>query len=323
MLTRFAENHPNFEFLRHTVNLGALANFRLLIESVETKYFLIISDDDFLMPNHINYGIQKLELHDCALSYMSATVTADMISRTFHFRNRGWIEGLYSPSESTVKRLVQEHFTSTGTIFRRCVREVFPDFPPLGDDHVSSVLLAGKFSHYITSRIGAVWTINEKRAVLYSGRRGSRKDIDKSLDFALAYINSLGEMLVKARLRCFVTTFYAKRRTIRSLYLISQNSRLMSNNGIINKLARKWRSLVLTVAMRFDTLKEFFDDAKLQRVTLPSRRVRKERTVGFSCDIPESTNGYLLNASITDRQHFTECIARLADAEKARSYLRL
>ncbi len=319
LLTKYARDFSNFEFARHAVNVGALGNFRALINSVNTKYFLIMSDDDFLMPHHLRYGVEQLERHTCVLSYISATVTADLTSRTFHVRNQGWVEGVYSPTENTVKNFIEEHFVSTGTIFRRDVTGIFPDFPPLGDDQVSSILLAGNFKHYITPRIGAVWTINESRTFLYSGRRGSRKDLERAREVALTFIASVADIPVKAKLRNFISRFYSRRIRLRELYVFSRSLPLKSKSFSIKSFTLKLRFIVILAIMGFDRAISVMEQFKVRGAVIFSRNVWRASAGGIFFDIPKSADGYLVNARISDRQQFIDCICDVLETLKAQA----
>jgi hypothetical protein len=50
-LKQLIENTPNINYTRNERNIGSLSNFKKCFESVETPFFSIQSDDDFILPN--------------------------------------------------------------------------------------------------------------------------------------------------------------------------------------------------------------------------------------------------------------------------------
>ena len=155
--------YDRIQYFRHPQNIGGLANFQSLIDSVNTPFYLLISDDDFILPWHIRKAVELLERNQASLFCSSATITANTIDQYLQVRNQDWKESLYKPSEDIVKRVKVEHFSSTGTVYRYCVLERMRCFHLLGMDDVLSIILSGSFPFVVTPLPGAVFQVHEKR----------------------------------------------------------------------------------------------------------------------------------------------------------------
>jgi glycosyltransferase involved in cell wall biosynthesis len=154
---------PRIEYHRHVKNIGALGNFQSLIDTIKTPFYSIISDDDFYLPGHIKTGIENLIGNPEAYFYASATATADLTNDVLYLRNQYLQEGFYTPSKKLSQSIAREHFTLTGTIFSIKIKDKISCFHQLGRDDLFSVMLTGCMPFLASPRIGAVFTINEKR----------------------------------------------------------------------------------------------------------------------------------------------------------------
>lgn len=163
LVNNLVSSDSRIEYHRHAKNIGPLSNFQSLVDSIDTPFYSIISDDDFFLPGHLEAGIKKLTTYPEAYFYSSATATVNLLKNKIEFRNQIWSEDFYRPSEELTCRISSEHFTSTGTIFSRKVLSKMNSFHSLGMDDVLSVLLTGCFPFVASPRIGAVFTVNEKR----------------------------------------------------------------------------------------------------------------------------------------------------------------
>ncbi len=58
---KLAEENNNVTYIRHRENLGSDRNYEIAFEYVNTPYFLILADDDFLLPDFLEKAIRILE----------------------------------------------------------------------------------------------------------------------------------------------------------------------------------------------------------------------------------------------------------------------
>lgn len=162
-------------YKRHEVNIGALKNFQSLIDRVEGEYYTIISDDDFMLPGHLENAMEAFSDSPQALLYCSSTVIVNTVQKKIKIQNQLWESGLYLPSVRTISKVIDEHFTSTSTIFKRDVIGIAGGFHLLGRDDIFSVLLAGAYPFYFNQNPEVVFTINEAR-----GRWSSVEYMDRN-----------------------------------------------------------------------------------------------------------------------------------------------
>lgn len=147
-------------YLRHKQNLGAQENAKRLFESVSTEFYIFISDDDFMLPGHLERGISALTTNKQCSVYFSPSIVVNTTSQLVKHVSTGWMEGAYTPSIDSLKKVSRDHFISTSTIFSRKLRPNFPMFHAFGLDDVFSVLLVGCFTFYVSQTPGAVFMIN-------------------------------------------------------------------------------------------------------------------------------------------------------------------
>lgn len=163
LMSNIISNDSRIKYHRHPENIGALKNFQSLIDEVATPFYSVISDDDFFLPGHLESGIKCLMAFPEAYFYSSATATVNLPLNSIHLRNQTWNEGFYEPSKKITCKVSNEHFTSTGTIFSNRVREKMGCFHSIAADDVLSVLLTGCFPFVASPRIGAIFTVNERK----------------------------------------------------------------------------------------------------------------------------------------------------------------
>jgi len=156
---------PRIEYHRHVKNIGSLGNFQSLTDTIKTPFYSIVCDDDFYLPGHIKTGVENLMGNPEAYFYVSATATANLTNDVLHFRNQYLQEGFYNPSKKLSQLIAREHFTSTGTIFSIKIKDKISCYHQLGMDNFFSIMLTGCMPFLASPRIGAVFTINEKRTL--------------------------------------------------------------------------------------------------------------------------------------------------------------
>ena len=67
--TRTVQTRPNVKYLAQQRNIGAFPNFRDALLAGTSKYVCYLGDDDYLLPDQVEKGIQYLEDHPGVLAY--------------------------------------------------------------------------------------------------------------------------------------------------------------------------------------------------------------------------------------------------------------
>jgi glycosyltransferase involved in cell wall biosynthesis len=199
LMRRLMATDDRIEYKRNQQNIGALSNFDCLVKSVETPFYALISDDDLLLPGHIESGVRALLENPEAFFYSSATITADLTKNILELRNQNWVDRLYQPTSALTRAVIDEHFTSTGTIFRRSLIPLMGGFHALGADDIFSVILVGCFPFCASPEPGAVYTISEGRGLFHGVRSltlekmliAAARDRKSVLDYSVSDITGL------------------------------------------------------------------------------------------------------------------------------------
>ena len=84
VVAELAKSDPRVRYHCHSENIGGLANFEYGISQVQTSFFSLLSDDDFLLPNFYMDAMAKLENYPeavfCAGSTIMANENADILA---------------------------------------------------------------------------------------------------------------------------------------------------------------------------------------------------------------------------------------------------
>lgn len=103
----------------HSKNIGAIKNFIYGMEHVESPFFTLLSDDDFLLPYFFELGMNALEETREAIFFAGATVRADFQGNIWDVPLNSWRDGVYNPPEGFIEMLKKGHPECTGIIFKR------------------------------------------------------------------------------------------------------------------------------------------------------------------------------------------------------------
>lgn len=155
-----AMNDSRIFYSRNQTNIGALANFKKLISSVDTDFYCILSDDDFLLPGFIEESVDILQTVDNLGFVCSPCYVADVKKKKITMRNTDWRSGVYEPSNEIIKKMYKSHFTSTGVVFRSHLIKKLNGFNSIGDDMLFLTMASAVFKFYVRRDFGAVFTLS-------------------------------------------------------------------------------------------------------------------------------------------------------------------
>lgn len=158
VVAEFAERYPNIRYLQRPENIGGLANMVAAVTSVDTPYFSLLSDDDYLLPDAYARAVASLERNPDAMFWAGVTIEVDTEGRVWNARLRDWPrEGLYCPPEGALAMTHGRAPTWTGVIFRREVldRFGFVDTKAQGPSDLDYLLRLGATFPYVFERFPA------------------------------------------------------------------------------------------------------------------------------------------------------------------------
>jgi len=110
-------------------NIGANANFVYALDHVQTDFFVILSDDDLLLPGGLQRAIGAFSTYPQALFVASPVLMVDPTGRVLRVVGV-WPPGLYDVPGGLLEMVGREHFTWTGTVFRRAALQLVGNLDP-------------------------------------------------------------------------------------------------------------------------------------------------------------------------------------------------
>lgn len=295
---------------RHPKNMGAKGNYESLINSVTTPYYAIINDDDFLLPDHLETGMRLLLKYPEAYFYSSATVTVNLTRNKIEFRNQSWDEGFFKPSKELTCKVIGEHFASTGTIFSSRILSKVGCFHPIGMDDVLSVLLTGCFPFVVSPRIGAVFTVNEKRDRWYFQKMLSLEEILKAGALDRKFVINYSCQETELYLLKYLEYYYGDSIQRKAIYSYRYEDKLIIENICEKKFFEK-----IFESFFLKTLKMHAPNCFLDLLTNLRFLIRKyiygifvesKLTLNFN-----SSLDYLKNSNLEKKQNFYNDLQRL------------
>lgn len=159
-----AATDPRVFYHCHATNLGASENFDFGLRQLETPFFSILSDDDYLLPGFYQRALAGLAEHPEAMFWAGVVLNVDMDGTIWDARVTRWPrDGLFLPPEGFMQMTGGMAPAWTGILFRREVLELAgrPDLEMLGPSDLEFCLrLAAKFPYVVEKHPSAVFTLN-------------------------------------------------------------------------------------------------------------------------------------------------------------------
>ena len=157
-----AKKDPRVKYHCHSENIGGFRNFQFGMQQVQTPFFNLLSDDDFLLPNFFQLGIGAFKDNPKAIFFAGATLHSDENGKIFGIPLNSWKEGIYDPPYGFIEMLHKGHPEWTGIIFRKEVlTKVYLD-PVVGPggDYDFELRLAAEFPIVISKTPCAIFYLH-------------------------------------------------------------------------------------------------------------------------------------------------------------------
>lgn len=151
------------KYFKHRTNIGWSQNFRFLYDSVATKYYHILSDDDMLAPNFY-IELENLSKRDQDSSFFCfRTLVVNLPSARCSVLSADWRAGVYQPSIEIVRKLAMSHFCSTGVIYDKQKIVSNPLVcDPIGSDQAAIMRLGCMHPFTVSQSIGAIFFVDNQ-----------------------------------------------------------------------------------------------------------------------------------------------------------------
>lgn len=164
LVAAMATEDPRLVYYRHPLNIGGLANFEFGLSRVDTPFFSLLSDDDYLLPGFYQRALAALEAYSSAMCWAGMTLNVDESGQIWDARVRRWPrEGMYEPPQGFIRMTGGMAPAWTGILFRREVLDMVGMLDPtvLGPSDLEYCLrLAARFPYVLEKYPSAVFTLN-------------------------------------------------------------------------------------------------------------------------------------------------------------------
>jgi len=148
----------------HRTNIGGAANFDFGMRAVDTPFFSVLSDDDYLLPGFYERALRGLARHPEAMFWAGMTLLVDESNWIWDVPVSRWgSEGLFPPPSGLLSMMHGKAPTWTGIVFRREVLDClgFPDQEVLGPSDLDFVLRAAATFPFVLEKVPvSVFTLN-------------------------------------------------------------------------------------------------------------------------------------------------------------------
>lgn len=218
-------------YVKNDHNLGAINNMIKGVEAVSTEFYLLLNDDDFLLPDFYESAMREFERCPRAGFVCTGTIVVDVANKKMQYRNRDWVPGVYDPSNVVISKMFNSHFVTTGVVWRRDMRQLVGSFEKKGSDLLLMTMAAACSPFVVLNGHSAVFTIHKNS---YSAMGGvGREDIYFFYDALLSIVDQIMTMDVtkdrKVHLLSVITNAYLRQIEIKQIKLKSENRGALSD----------------------------------------------------------------------------------------------
>ncbi|MBW3565830.1 MAG: glycosyltransferase [Acidobacteria bacterium] len=195
VVREMARCDPRIRYYRHEKNIGATNNYNFGLGRVKTPYFSLLGDDDMLAPHFYEHGVNEISKCPGTGFFAGRTSIQDQQLGIERIQGRSWRGGLYRPDSNAVLHMIDEHFITTGVLFRRVVLDSVGVLDRWGSDRNYMIIAAslhpfivseeicGRLSLHSGSFSGGATTEEEAKVGLNSSYvLGAYEELDQRLE---------------------------------------------------------------------------------------------------------------------------------------------
>jgi Glycosyl transferase family 2 len=195
VVAAYAQRDGRVVYHKNIENIGAVNNMVRGVAGVATEFYSLLNDDDFLLPGMFENVIAGFDRHPEAGFVCAKSLIVDRVKGRISFRNRDWEGGFYQPSIETTNKMRGSHFTQTGVVLRREMRERVGLFERSGNDILYLAMAASCAPFVVLDSYGAVFVAH---AQSYSATVGTTHiDVAKAYEAMLDTVNNVMKMTIE------------------------------------------------------------------------------------------------------------------------------
>lgn len=162
VVNEYVSRDLRVKYFRNPENIGAARNIVKGLSAVTTKYYSLLSDDDFLMPGFYANALKAFEENPTSAMVCAKTLTVDIINKKVEFRNRDWKAGFFNPCFEVSRKMHGSHFVTTSVVFSSEVQTKLGAFDPSGSDSLYVTLAAAVFPFSVLDFYGAAVVLHDQ-----------------------------------------------------------------------------------------------------------------------------------------------------------------
>lgn len=162
VVDEYVSRDPRVKYFRNPKNIGAARNIAQGLGAVTTKYYSLLSDDDFLLPGFYAMALKAFEKNPVSAMVCAKTLTVDVINKTVEFRNGDWQAEFFQPCLEVSRKMYGSHFVTTSVVFSSDVKEKLGPFDSSGSDSLYMTLAAAAFPFSVLDFYGAAVVLHDQ-----------------------------------------------------------------------------------------------------------------------------------------------------------------
>jgi len=125
VVAKAMQHDSRISYHRHDKNIGMLANWELACSAVETGYFSLLCDDDYLLPDFFQAAAREMNRHPEIGLCFGVTNVVDEDGRHLSVAPNEMATGYYSAGKGAVTMMTLQHPATPAILFRAaCLKAV-------------------------------------------------------------------------------------------------------------------------------------------------------------------------------------------------------
>lgn len=158
-------------YYKNSENIGAVNNMTQGVEKVNTEFYSLLNDDDFIFPDFYQNAMQEFEHHPDAGFVCSKAMQIDLNNKRMQIINKDWSYGLYQPSNEVATKMGGSHFSLTCILFRSSMKQKIS--PLIWDDNIYLIILSASSPFVVLDHCSGVNVIHSQSFTGSTGMVGA------------------------------------------------------------------------------------------------------------------------------------------------------
>lgn len=167
VVAELARADPRVKYHCHPANIGMSPNFTYGLQRVNTPYFSVLSDDDYLLPEFYATAMAGFTRHSDVMFAAGSTIQMTEAGEITYVPLSHWErDGYFAPPEGLFAWTIERHPNISGILFRREVMDRVGLFDPevFHADYEYEWRVVSRFPYVISRQPSLVFVIHDQQA---------------------------------------------------------------------------------------------------------------------------------------------------------------